>query len=240
MQGIYIIKNTINNKVYIGQSVDIHHRWLVHYSLGKKDANPKRLEFNNQIHSAMRNLGRENFYIEILEECEKELLNDREIFWIKYYDSYKNGYNGTEGGSFEASDTSGENNGRAILTAEDVNYIRECYNNHIPFREVFKLYSDKISKRGLQNVWWFNTWKNIHSEYHTEENKSWHRTQTKANSSEVAANNKRGFEKEEIIKMRKLFEQGMSVQEIWKTFYPHKAKSTIYNAIHKITYKDIH
>lgn len=50
MQGIYIIKNIINNKVYIGQSVDIHRRWLVHYSLGKNDANPKRLEFNNQIH----------------------------------------------------------------------------------------------------------------------------------------------------------------------------------------------
>ena len=240
MQGIYIIKNIINDKVYIGQSVDIHQRWLTHYGLGKIDANPKRLEFNNQIHSAMRELGRENFYVEVLEECSKELLNEREIFWIKYYNSYKNGYNGTEGGDFERSDISGEKNGRAILSKEDVIYIRECYNNHIQFKEVFKIYSDKISKRGLQNVWWFRTWKDIHLEYHTEENKLWHRTQAKSNSTEIAKNNKRCFTKEEVIKMRLLFEQGLSVTEIWKTLYPDKSKSTVYNIVHKITYKDIH
>ena len=240
MQGIYIIKNIINNKVYIGQSVDIHRRWLVHYSLGKIDANPNRAEFNSQLHTAMRELGRENFYIEILEECEKDKLNDREIFWINYYNSYKNGYNATKGGDFEIVDNSGENNARAILTTEDVIYIRECYNNHIPFREVFKFYSDKISKRGLQNIWWFKTWKNIHPEYHTEENKLWHKTCAKSNPSNIAANNKRSFSNKEIIYIRQLYEQGWTVQKIWKTYYPEKSKTTVYNVVHRITYKDIY
>ena len=40
--------------------------------------------------------------------------------------------------------------------------------------------------------------------------------------------------------MRLLFEQGLSVTEIWKTLYPDKSKSTVYNIVHKITYKDIH
>lgn len=187
----------------------------------------------------MRELGVENFYLEILEECPKEKLNEREIYWIDYFDSFNNGYNGTTGGSM-ANNTAGELNGRALLSEEDVYYIRECYNNHIPFREVYKLYKDKISKRGLQKVWCFETWKKIHPEYHTPENRQWHSTEAKANSSEVAANNKRGFTEEEVKFMRKLFESGMSMQEIWQTYHPERAKSTVYNAVKGITYKDIH
>lgn len=187
----------------------------------------------------MRKLGLENFYIEILEECPKEKMNEREKYWISYYNSYKNGYNGTEGGDFITVDIIGEKNGRALLSEEDVYYIRECYNNHIPFRKVYKIYQDKISKRGLQKVWQFDTWKHIHPEYHNEENKQWHKTNAKANSSEVAANNKRSFSPEEIIHMRNMYLSGISIQEIWKTYYPNKAKSTVYNAIKGITYKDI-
>lgn len=149
MIGIYIIKNNINEKVYIGQSVDIAVRWMTHRGLGKKDTNPERNEYNNKIHRAMRKYGRENFYLEILEECNREDLNSREKYWIAYYDSFHNGYNSTEGGDFEEVDNSGEHNGRALLKLEDVQYIRECYNNYIPFREVYSLYKDKITKRGL-------------------------------------------------------------------------------------------
>ena len=198
-------------------------------------------DFNNQIHSAMRELGRENFYLEILEECKQEELNEREIFWIAYYNSFKNGYNGTSGGQLEESNTKGENNGRALLTEQDVIYIRECYNNHIPFREVFKKYSDKISKRGFQKIWQFETWKYVHPEYHTEENKKWHNTQAKANDSKVAANNKRSFSEEEVRNMRRMFKENeMNAAEIWKNFYPEKAYSTVLNAIQGTTYKDIH
>ena len=238
MTGIYIIKNKINDLVYIGQSIDIQRRWSIHWGLGKKDANPNRLEYNNQIHTAMRKLGRENFYMEILEECPKEKLNEKEIYWIKFYNSYKKGYNGTEGGEFYNCSV-GEQNGRALLTEEDVYYIRECYNNHIPFRDVYKIFSNKISKRGLQKIWHFENWKYICPEYNTLENKEWHKTKAKALPSEMAKNNQRCFSPEEVRKMRDLFNQGISIEKIWKVYYPNHARSTVYNAIKKITYQDI-
>lgn len=44
--------------------------------------------------------GFENFSFEILEECKTEELDEEEIYWIKYYDSYNKGYNLTGGGQF--------------------------------------------------------------------------------------------------------------------------------------------
>lgn len=50
------------------------------------------------IKRAILKYGKENFSIEILEECPKELLNDREKHYIKLYNSYNSGYNSTLGG----------------------------------------------------------------------------------------------------------------------------------------------
>ena len=49
----------------------------------------------------MRKYGIENFTFEIIEECSQEQLNEREIYWISYYDSFnkEKGYNMTPGGS---------------------------------------------------------------------------------------------------------------------------------------------
>lgn len=51
------------------------------------------------IYRAIRKYGLENFTFEVLEECPSELLNEREIYWINYFDSYYNGYNCTLGGN---------------------------------------------------------------------------------------------------------------------------------------------
>ena len=48
------------------------------------------------------------------------------------------------------------------------------FRKHTSLDRVSEKYGNKIGKRGLQKVWWFETWKNIHPEYHTEENKYWH------------------------------------------------------------------
>lgn len=37
-------------------------------------------------------LGKENFFIEIIENCPNELLNERERYWIKFYNSYNDGF----------------------------------------------------------------------------------------------------------------------------------------------------
>lgn len=243
MIGIYKFTNKINGKCYIGQSIQLEKRKREHkYNSFHKNSN----EYNSQFHKAIRKYGIENFDYEVLEFLEEKeyttkKLNELEKKYINYFNSYKNGYNATPGGDAigENSRMVGEKNGRAILSEEDVIYIRECYNNHIPFNQVYKNYENKISKRGFQNVWWFNTWKNIKPEYNNEENKFFHSHQAKALSSEQASKNNRIFNKQEILNIRKRYDSGESVTKIWKENYSNISKSTIYRIANRLSYKDI-
>lgn len=89
---IYIIRNDINDKVYIGQSVNAEERFAKHCS----DSKLKR--DNMIIHEAMRKYGTEHFSLEILESQVSDF-NAREIYWIEYYNSIQpNGYNINIGG----------------------------------------------------------------------------------------------------------------------------------------------
>lgn len=97
MIGIYKITNLINNKVYIGLSIDIKERWRAHRS---RPFQSNCKQYNSHLYRAIRKYGLENFKFEIIEECNPENLEDREIYWIKYYQA-KNpnfGYNLTDGG----------------------------------------------------------------------------------------------------------------------------------------------
>lgn len=209
--GIYIIKNKINDLVYIGQSVDIYARWSGHKQSAK---NPKDPSHNTKIHLAMYKLGCENFYIEILEECNYDELSQKEIYWINKYNSCFNGYNMTLGGESNR----GETNGRALLKQEMVEDIRLAYGNHIPFREVYQKYKNIISKRGLQKVWCGETWKFVMMEVYTDQNRKWHATYAKAQTDgnkELGENNqKRACTEKEISKMREMRSNGFSYEEI--------------------------
>lgn len=88
--GIYKIENLINHKKYIGQSIEIEKRWQKH--LQAKD--------DFAIHVALCKYGKDNFSFQIIEECSEDKLDERECYWIKYYNSLvPNGYNMAEGGS---------------------------------------------------------------------------------------------------------------------------------------------
>ena len=91
MIGIYKITNNINNKCYIGQSRDIKARWSKHLSayISSPDW---------ELYRAFKKYGISSFSFEVIEECSVEELNEREIYWIEYYDSFNNGYNMTLGG----------------------------------------------------------------------------------------------------------------------------------------------
>lgn len=91
---IYKITNKLNGKVYIGKTLcSIEHRWKEHIKASKEH----RCE-NRPLYRAINKYGVENFSIEAIEECDHNILSDREIYWINYYDSYGNGYNATLGG----------------------------------------------------------------------------------------------------------------------------------------------
>ena len=88
--GIYKIENILNGKIYIGQSIEIERRWQKHLN-----ANDDFL-----IHKAIRKYGKENFKFSIIEECDISLLNEKECYWINFYNSIiPNGYNMIQGGS---------------------------------------------------------------------------------------------------------------------------------------------
>lgn len=91
--GIYCIENLVNNKKYIGQSVDIYSRWYAHKSklYGNKHE-------NTHLQNSWNNYGEKYFHFYIVELCDKELLNEREIYWIKHYNTFYDGYNETFGG----------------------------------------------------------------------------------------------------------------------------------------------
>lgn len=93
--GIYKITNLINGHSYIGQSVNIEQRW----SREKYIAfTPTEKGYEMTISEAFRKYGLKNFAFEILEECSISELNEKEQYYIKKYDTYKNGYNSTLGG----------------------------------------------------------------------------------------------------------------------------------------------
>lgn len=98
MIGIYKITNLINNKIYIGQSINIEQRWKDHRSRAFQN-NKTYLE--NHLYRAIRKYGLDNFSFEVIEECKKEELNSEEVKWIKYYqsDNLEKGYNKTKGGA---------------------------------------------------------------------------------------------------------------------------------------------
>lgn len=97
MIGIYFIKNKANNKIYIGLSTSIEKRFLFH---------KRRLisgkHKNKHFQSSFDTYGLENFEFSILEECNEDILSEREKYWIVFYKSHDRefGYNKTYGGEF--------------------------------------------------------------------------------------------------------------------------------------------
>ena len=115
---IYKITNKINGKIYIGKTeFSIKKRWKEHIADSKKGF------VNRPLYNAMNKYGISNFLIEQIEECEN--LNERERYWIQYYDTYKNGYNATLGGD-----------GKSLI---DYNLIIDLFNQGLNISQISKL-----------------------------------------------------------------------------------------------------
>ena len=95
MVGIYKIQNQVNGKCYIGQSTNIQKRWTAHKNRWCK---PSDHNYESPLYRTIRKYGIENFTFEVLEECSPDELNQKEIAYIQYYDSFWNGYNQSPGG----------------------------------------------------------------------------------------------------------------------------------------------
>lgn len=118
--GIYKITNNINGKSYIGQAIDIQTRWNKEKT---RAFDPNALEYKKTLSQAFRKYGLDNFTFEIIEECEKSLLNEREIYYISLFNTYFNGYNETTGG------TSGNQNACVKIQKKDLLIIYDLLLN---------------------------------------------------------------------------------------------------------------
>ena len=132
--GIYKFTSKTTGLSYIGQSIDIERRYGEH----------KRTDDGYSFHNAIKEHGWEDFIFEILEYCSEKELNNREIYWIAYYDTYYHGYNETPGG--EGSCTSGKKKPVAQYDLEG-NFIAAYVSELDAERKLgFKSKSSNISK----------------------------------------------------------------------------------------------
>ena len=90
---IYKATNMLNKKSYIGQT-----RRSLEIRKKEHELDSNLNKSNSAFHFALKKYGFDNFSWEILEECDDDQLNAKEIFWIDYYDTYISGYNMTVGG----------------------------------------------------------------------------------------------------------------------------------------------
>ena len=86
--GIYKITNLENQKCYVGQAANIADRWRQHIKRGIGAEAPTR----NKLYPAMLQYGVENFTFEIVEECSRDKLNEREDYWQDYFGAKEFGY----------------------------------------------------------------------------------------------------------------------------------------------------
>lgn len=86
--GIYKITNIENQMCYVGQAANIADRWKQHIKRGIGAEAPTR----NKLYPAMLEVGVENFTFEIVEECDKSKLNEREDYWQEFFHAKDFGY----------------------------------------------------------------------------------------------------------------------------------------------------
>ncbi|MCK9432825.1 MAG: NUMOD3 domain-containing DNA-binding protein [Candidatus Omnitrophica bacterium] len=95
--GIYGIKNVVDGKWYVGQSVNVPKRKIAHFT-HLRNKNHR----NQHLQRAFLKYGMDNFEFHVLEDCAEDMLDIRERGWIEHYKSDRRefGYNLEDGGSF--------------------------------------------------------------------------------------------------------------------------------------------
>ena len=146
ISGIYAIVNKINNKRYIGSSKNIKHRWKQNHIPSLKFQN----HHNRHLQSSWDKYGENNFYFEILEECPKNILLEREGYWIEKYRSWEReyGYNLTrivDSKQVYSDESKSKIKNTKLQTLQDENYWTSGVNG-----QVLDMYSNGISKVLLQ------------------------------------------------------------------------------------------
>ena len=93
MSYIYKIYNDINDKIYIGKT-----NYLLEKRFQEHIRDSRKNQENRPLYNAMNKYGAEHFKIEQIEECDIQIVDEREKYWIEFLQTFKYGYNATLGG----------------------------------------------------------------------------------------------------------------------------------------------
>ena len=156
---IYTYINKINNKRYIGQTINPQQRKNAH----KSDAfNSNSSDYNSILHQAFRKYGYENFTYEVLAQTDDiDALNLLEIFFIdKFNCQIPNGYNIEQGGKNSIKPPMTKENkmeriwDQAKLTEEEVIELRIAYKNNESPKKIYEMkYKDRLHYQSFMNIW---------------------------------------------------------------------------------------
>ena len=141
MGHVYKITNTITQDEYIGKSKEIKRRWNRHKQLARTDG-------QTYLYRAMRKYGINNFKLSIIEECSPDILNEREMYWIKERQPL---YNMTEGG--DGGNTADSPNYKSAIKLYHANKLPESYATYgMLGKKQSQKQKDAISKRNSCRV----------------------------------------------------------------------------------------
>jgi hypothetical protein len=130
--------------MYIGFSTySMKKRWSEHIRDSQRETSGS---YNTHFHNAIRKYGEDSFEHEVIEEYDNEILSEAEVYWISYYNTFKNPehYNMTEGGDAPYSE------GRKKLMSEKMSGENNPMFGKTP--NLGKKYTDK-HKESLRNSW---------------------------------------------------------------------------------------
>lgn len=148
MIGIYMYENKINHKKYIGQSLNIERRRKEHL---------KQPSLYSKFDQYLKKLGEEAFNFTILEECTVEELDDKEKYWIEYYNTIEEGYNLVLGGQTYK----GESNPYSKLTEKEVKEIIKLLEEmELTNKQIAQKYN--VHMNSIDNINRCQNWTHLH------------------------------------------------------------------------------
>ena len=172
ISGIYYIKNIINNKLYIGQSIDVYSRLSRHKTdlRGGRDSKHLQMAYNKY--------GEDNFEFKMLMECPREKLD----FWEKHYiakwhtQNINFGYNLDGGGSMSR-----------LMSEETKQIMSEVHIGHIVSEKTKKKISENHADFSGTNNPNFGTIRSDKSRQKSRESnlKTWSDPELRARHSQI-------------------------------------------------------
>lgn len=156
---IYKIENTVNNKVYIGQTKDVNQRFMQHRTGLKNNKHE-----NPYLQSAWNKYGESNFSFEVIDEGEN--YNQLEKYYIEKYKSSDNnyGYNILPGGE-EPPIWKGESSYKAKLTQKQVDEIKQMLIKRVPKKEILKRIGNVVAMDQIERINSGKAWRDENLKY---------------------------------------------------------------------------